>query len=121
MLLFAVAWSTSTGIRLFQEPPLVVIFGLMERNQSVTGFRLVIIISVIIISLKPIMLILEKFASTLPHENRGSRSKNKIQIHFFQKTKYSHFEGVIYGLIMKRQPLYCYEFGIRLHTTYRFL
>ena len=69
MLLLAVAWSTgtSTGIRLFQEPPLVVIFGLMERNQSVTGFRPVIIISVIIISLKPIMLILEIFASTLPH------------------------------------------------------
>ena len=72
MLLLAVAWSTSTGIRLLQEPPLVVIFGLMERNQSVMGFRLVIIISVIIISLKPIMLILEKFASTLPHTRTES-------------------------------------------------
>ena len=112
-MLLAVAWSTSTGIRLLQEPPLVVIFGLMERNQSVTGFRRVIIISVIIISLKPIMLILEKFASTLPHtRTEVAEVKTRYKSIFSKKTKYSHFEGVIYGLLMKRQPLYCYEFGI---------
>ena len=52
------------------------------------------------------MLILEIFASTLPHTRTEVAEVKTRYKSIFSKKQRSHFEGVIYSLFMKRQPLY---------------
>ena len=67
---------------------------------------IMIIISVIIITLKPVMLILEIFASTLPHTRTEVAEVKTRYKSIFSKKQSTVILRVIYGLIMKRQPLY---------------